>query len=183
MRKDRLESRYRIKRNAIGKDVRLFGIPALIAFALGLVLSARDGYSGLVRALWDLLGHPSTLTTLPPEQVASLSLLVVGLTICFIAVGTLRVSYSSSLVIREGHRLVTHGVYRYVRHPVYLGALTVCLSVPLYALSLPGFVAMATLVPLVLNRIRMEEQLLIDEFGDAYRTYQQSTRKLIPFLY
>jgi len=35
----------------------------------------------------------------------------------------------------------------------------------------------------VLNRIRIEERVLIDEYGDAYRAYKQATSQLIPFIY
>jgi protein-S-isoprenylcysteine O-methyltransferase Ste14 len=42
---------------------------------------------------------------------------------------------------------------------------------------------MSVLIPIVLNRIRMEERMLIEEFGDAYQAYRKATRKLIPFLY
>jgi protein-S-isoprenylcysteine O-methyltransferase Ste14 len=59
----------------------------------------------------------------------------------------------------------------------------VCIGVPVYASSLYGLLIMSALIPVVLNRIRIEERLLTDEFGDAYRTYKESTRKLIPFIY
>jgi protein-S-isoprenylcysteine O-methyltransferase Ste14 len=42
---------------------------------------------------------------------------------------------------------------------------------------------MSALIPIILNRIRMEERLLTEEFGDAYRAYVEATSKLIPFIY
>jgi protein-S-isoprenylcysteine O-methyltransferase Ste14 len=42
---------------------------------------------------------------------------------------------------------------------------------------------MSALIPIFLNRVRMEERLLSEEFGDAYRTYKEATSKLIPFIY
>ena len=42
---------------------------------------------------------------------------------------------------------------------------------------------MSALIPIFLNRIRMEERLLTEEFGDEYRAYKEATRKLIPFVY
>jgi protein-S-isoprenylcysteine O-methyltransferase Ste14 len=56
-------------------------------------------------------------------------------------------------------------------------------GVPLYAPSLNGFLVLSLLIPTILNRIRMEERMLAEEFGDAYRQYQKATRKLIPFIY
>jgi protein-S-isoprenylcysteine O-methyltransferase Ste14 len=42
---------------------------------------------------------------------------------------------------------------------------------------------MSALVPVILNRIRLEERILTEQFGDAYRTYSETTRKLIPYIY
>jgi protein-S-isoprenylcysteine O-methyltransferase Ste14 len=62
-------------------------------------------------------------------------------------------SYASTLVIREGYRLITHGIYRFTRHPVYIGVIAVCFGVPVYAASGYGFLTMSALVPIFLNRI------------------------------
>jgi len=58
-----------------------------------------------------------------------------------------------------------------------------CFGVPVYAPSLYGSFVMSALIPLLLIRIRHEEAMLIEEFGDAYRTYKEETKKLIPFVY
>ena len=175
--------RHRIVRNAIRKDLLFFGIPAILVFFSGLILSARDGYDGLLTTIWDLVRHPEHLDKLSVQNVAGLLLCVAGLTIMFVAVGTLWRFYASTLVIREGHRLITHGIYRFTRHPMYLGAIIVCISVPVYATSLYGLLAMSILIPIGLNRIRLEEKLLTEEFGEVYRRYRKATSKLIPFIY
>ena len=176
-------SRHGIVRNAIRKDVLFFGLPALLVFFFGLVVSARDGYDGLVAAIWDLARHPGNLRLLSIWKIVGLALFVVGLTVALIAVGTLRRFYLSTLVIRKDHQLITHGVYRFTRHPIYLGVLIACFGVPVYASSLYGFLTMSVLIPILLYRIRMEERMLIEEFGDAYQAYRKATRKLIPLLY
>ncbi len=176
-------SRHGIARNAIRKDVLFFALPAVIVFFAGLVVSARNGYDGLLETIWSLVRQSRSLDELSVLNVLGLLLCVVGLTIALIAVGTLRRFYASTLVIREDHRLITHGIYRLTRHPIYLGAITVCIGVPVYASSLYGFLTMSVLIPIFLNRIRMEERMLIEEFGDAYQAYREATRKLIPFLY
>jgi len=58
-----------------------------------------------------------------------------------------------------------------------------CIGVPVYAPSLYGFFIMSGLIPLFLIRIRIEEVMLIEELGDAYRSYKEETKKLIPFVY
>jgi len=59
----------------------------------------------------------------------------------------------------------------------------VCIGLPVYASSLSGLLSMSVLIPILLYRIRLEERMLTAEFGDAYRVYQQTTRKLVPFIY
>ena len=56
------------------------------------------------------------------------------------------------------------------------------IGVPVYASSLYGLLAMSALIPVVLNRIGMEERILTAKFRDAYRRYMDSTKKLIPFI-
>jgi protein-S-isoprenylcysteine O-methyltransferase Ste14 len=42
---------------------------------------------------------------------------------------------------------------------------------------------MSVLIPIFLNRIRIEEKMLNEEFGEAYQRYKEATSKLIPFIY
>jgi protein-S-isoprenylcysteine O-methyltransferase Ste14 len=56
-------------------------------------------------------------------------------------------------------------------------------GLPVYAASLYGFLTMLVLIPIFLNRIRLEEKLLTEEFQDEYQKYKKTTKKLIPFIY
>ena len=176
-------SRHRIARNAIRKDLLFFALPAIVVFFAGLVVSARDGYDGLVETIWDLVRRSRSLEELSVPNIIGLLLFVIGLAIALVAVRTLGRFYASTLVTREGHRLISHGIYRYMRHPIYFGVIMMCIGVPVYAPSLYGFFVMSALIPLFLIRIRIEEAMLIEEFGDAYRSYKEETKKLILFVY
>lgn len=149
-----------------------FLLPAAFCYFAGLGVSA-----------WDLVRRQGSLFTPSAPCFAGLALIVPGLALLLIAAATLRRSYSATLIIREDHRLITHGIYRLVRHPIYLGAIMVCIGVPVYVSSLYGIVPMSLLIPLFLHRIKVEERMLADEYGDAYRGYRKATSKLIPFLY
>ena len=96
---------------------------------------------------------------------------------------TLWRNYSGTVIIRIDHQLITHGIYRFTRNPMYLGLIMVVTGLPVYAASMYGFLVSLLLIPIILNRIRLEEELLTEEFGDAYRTYKETTNKLIPFIY
>lgn len=176
-------SRHGIVRNTIREDLIQFVIPAFVFFLGGLVVSARDGYEGLMPVLWNLVIQSGSLSTLSTQNIVGLILFLCGLTTALIAVGTLRRFYSSTLVTRKDHQLITHGVYRFTRHPIYLGVIVACMGVSMYALSWFGFATMSALIPIFLNRIRIEERMLSEEFGDDYRAYQETTSKLIPFIY
>jgi protein-S-isoprenylcysteine O-methyltransferase Ste14 len=175
--------RHGIVRNAIREDILYFALPAVLVFFAGLVVSGRDGYDGLVTKIWELVRQPGSLYLLSVQNIVGLVLLIIGLTTALVAQITLRRFYSSTLVIREDHQLITHGVYRFTRHPVYLGVIIAIIGVPVYVSSFYGLLVISALIPIFLKRIRIEERMLTDEFGDAYRTYKEATSKLIPFIY
>ena len=170
-------------RKTIRNDILFFGIPALAVFTLGLIVSGRDGYDGLLGALWKLATDPQSRSEATGWNIAGLAIFPVGLTIAIVAVCTLKRNYLSTLMTLEDHELITHGLYRYVRHTLYFGVLFAIMGVPVYAQSLYGFLVMCVLIPIFLNRIRMEEAMLTEKFGDAYEAYRKVTRKLIPFVY
>ncbi len=83
--------------------------------------------------------------------------------------------------IQEGHRVVTDGPYRVLRHPAYTGALVAVLGLALASGNLVGLVALfgCTLVG-VLYRIRVEERVLTSALGEAYTGYAAGTSRLLP---
>jgi protein-S-isoprenylcysteine O-methyltransferase Ste14 len=87
------------------------------------------------------------------------------------------------LQIVEGHRLVTDGFYKFIRHPVYIGELARNFCLPMLLSSLWGFLIMFIAMILLLFRIHIEEQMLLAAFGSEYESYQKTTKKLIPFIY
>ncbi len=149
-----------------------FALPAIIVLSAGM---------GVI--VWDLARQQGSLYMLSVQSIVVLALFVIGFTIVIVAHITLWQFYSSTLVIREDHQLITHGVYRFMRHPIYLGTIMCCIGIPVFVSSLYGFLTMLALIPVFLSRIRIEERLLTEEFGDAYRTYGETTSKLIPFIY
>jgi protein-S-isoprenylcysteine O-methyltransferase Ste14 len=110
-------------------------------------------------------------------------LIFLGLIIRIVTIGTLRKNFSTRLRIREGHTLVTNGIYHWIRHPAYLGLILIILGIPVLLSSVLGFLVMLLIVPLLLHRIKLEEAMLIGQFGDEYENYMRQTKRLIPFLY
>ena len=149
-----------------------FAPAALIVSTAGLSVSA-----------WDLIRHQESLFVHSAHNYFGIALLVAGLTIMIVAQITLFRSYSATLVIREDHKLITHGIYRFMRHPIYTGAIMGLSGIAVYATSMYGFLVLSALIPVFLIRIRLEERLLTEEFGDEYLTYKMAVNKLIPFIY
>jgi protein-S-isoprenylcysteine O-methyltransferase Ste14 len=90
-------------------------------------------------------------------------------------------NWSITLEVREKHDLVAHGVYRWVRHPMYLALLIYSLG---QALVLPNWLAGASygvaMVLLVALRLRPEERMMVEQFGKDYEAYMATTKRLIP---
>ena len=83
----------------------------------------------------------------------------------------------------DGHQLITDGLFSQIRHPLYLGFLLMLFGITIIFASLLGAVLIAISVVFILIRIRIEEEMLTQTFGEAYREYQGNTKKLIPYIY
>ncbi|MFQ5712267.1 MAG: methyltransferase family protein [Candidatus Geothermarchaeales archaeon] len=70
-----------------------------------------------------------------------------------------------------------------MRHPAYLGSLLLSPGIPLIFSSFYGFLLILWIIPCFLYRIRIEESMLLEKFGDEYREYMKETKKIIPFIY
>ena len=89
--------------------------------------------------------------------------------------------WSVTLELRENHRLITQGVYRYVRHPMYaalfLYSIGQALVLPNWIVGPLNFVAFGILFAF---RIRAEERMMLETFGDEYAAYMARTKLLVP---
>lgn len=112
------------------------------------------------------------------------ALLVFGISIRWTAIRTLGRLFTGAVTIKHDHVLVRRGLYRYVRHPSYSGALIAHLGLGLSFVSWVSL-ALSTIPFLVatIYRIRVEEHALRQTFGEAYVTYSEETWRLIPWLY
>jgi protein-S-isoprenylcysteine O-methyltransferase Ste14 len=93
-------------------------------------------------------------------------------------------SWSVTLEIRDRHALVTNGLYRHLRHPMYsafwLWALAQVLLLPNWIAGPAGLVGFGTLF---FCRVGPEEQMMLEAFGDEYRAYMARTKRIIPGIY
>ncbi len=107
--------------------------------------------------------------------------LIAGLWVFYRSHADLGTNWSVSLELREGHKLVTSGVYEHIRHPMYTGILLIAVA---QALLLPNWLAgpscLAAFLLMLTFRLGPEERMMRDRFGDAYVSYARRTRRLVP---
>lgn len=93
-------------------------------------------------------------------------------------------NWSISLEVREGHELVTRGVYARVRHPMYAALLLYSLG---NALVVPNWLAgpsyAVSMLLVFAFRLAPEENLMRERFGAEYDAYRARTKRLIPFVW
>jgi protein-S-isoprenylcysteine O-methyltransferase Ste14 len=114
-------------------------------------------------------------------RAASVVVLTTGVAIRVTAIVSLGKSFSANVAILETQTVHRAGLYRFVRHPSYLGLLLVFLAIGLHAgnwLSLAFGVIPTTAA--LLWRIHIEEAALNDAFGGDYAAYCRSTKRLVP---
>lgn len=106
-----------------------------------------------------------------------------GLALLWWCHDTLGANWQPDIAIRREHRLITHGPYRLIRHPMYLSFILLGLGMALTAAN--WAMAFFTCLPPViayLRRSKQEEELLEETFGEAYRAYKDRTGSLFPKL-
>ncbi|WP_407169984.1 protein-S-isoprenylcysteine O-methyltransferase [Bradyrhizobium sp. ORS 111] len=93
-------------------------------------------------------------------------------------------NWSVSLDVREGHQLITDGIYRRIRHPMYsafwLWASAQALLLPNWVAGFSGLVGFGILF---FGRVAREERMMLETFGDGYRAYMARTGRIFPLVF
>lgn len=150
---------------------------SMIISAVGL------GYIPLVWIFTDFLdGYDYTQNTM--LLVMGAGLLLVSLRLFRLTHKALGKMWSHSLDLREGHKLVTSGIYEKVRHPMYTAfwvwAIGAAFLLPNWVAGFSGLIGFGTLFFL---RVGQEEDMMKAEFGDEYEAYMKRTKKVFPGIY
>jgi len=106
---------------------------------------------------------------------------VIGLWLFYRSHADLGANWSVTLEVRDRHRLITQGIYRRVRHPMYTALLLYGIA---HALVIPNWVAgpsnLVAFAVLFALRVRAEERMMLEQFGDEYTAYMARTKRLVP---
>lgn len=119
----------------------------------------------------------------PPSAVRLLGLILAaaGLWLFWRSHVDLGAYWSPVLEIREEHVLISDGVYRRVRHPMYAALVLITAAQACFLHNwIAGPAGLITFLILYRVRVRPEEAMMEQSFGDAYRDYYSRTGRLVP---
>ena len=90
-------------------------------------------------------------------------------------------SWTPTLGLREDHKLVTDGIFKYIRHPMYAAHILWAIAQPLILTNwIAGF---SFIIPQVLQywfRVADEEKMMLEGFGEEYQSYMSRTGRIFP---
>ena len=119
-----------------------------------------------------------------PLALLGLFLAAVGILVRLWAMRTLGKFFTMPITVRPDHRVVREGPYRWLRHPAYTGNFLIGVGLPLILGTVVGFALSFLFCAVVyVHRIRIEEGVLLQQLGEAYREYSRTTSRLLPRIY
>lgn len=113
-----------------------------------------------------------------------LIIILSGMIFRFYSIWILGKYFTVDVTIRENHKLIDLGIYRLIRHPSYLGSIISFIG---FGLSINNWLSLIIIsfcvTMAMLFRIKIEENLLIAQFGQDYTEYQKSTYRSFTWIY
>lgn len=148
-----------------------------------MVMSATG--MGIVPTIWVFTGFPESFDYQPMPLI-----IIVGALVSIFALYLFRKTHKAlgamwafSLDVRECHKLVTEGIYKRVRHPMYSAFwLWTIAQAMLLSNWMAGFSSVVGFGALYFMRVGQEEAMMRQEFGEEYDSYVATTGRIIPKL-
>lgn len=146
--------------------LRLFGFSMWLGVWIYMINPAWMSWSALELPLW--------------VRWTGVGMVILAIPLIHWMFSSLGKNATDTVAIRERHSLVTHGPYRYVRHPMY--SLSFLYFIGYSLLAANWFIGTTGLIALVMLMVRtpVEEAKLEEAFGDEYRMYASRTARFIP---
>ena len=111
-------------------------------------------------------------------------LVVIGTGMCILARYALHTNWTGAAEyqIKNKHTLITHGIYQYIRHPIYAGMGIAFIGSEMVVGSYL-FISMFAFFIVAYVQGKREEKLLIAHFGNKYTDYMKHSKMLVPFIF
>ncbi len=132
------------------------------------------------------VGQDLAASVLPREAwmvFAGAALVAAGLLFAVWARFTIGANWSGTVTVKQDHVLVRNGPYALARHPIYTGLLAAFLGTAIAIDAWRGVVAFVLVTLGFLRKMQIEEEFMVETFGDEYRRYQSWTAALVPFVW
>ena len=119
-----------------------------------------------------------------PRAIVWIGVVIFLLAYCLFGEVLRENQYLSRVIeVQEDQTVVDTGLYGIVRHPMYTATVLLFLSMPLVLNSLISFIIMMAYIPIIVKRIKNEEEVLEQELK-GYKEYKQKVKyRLIPFIW
>jgi protein-S-isoprenylcysteine O-methyltransferase Ste14 len=150
---------------------------------------------GTIRIIWITIGIANSMGILAAifirlpvssniiVQYCGILIIISGMILRFVSIMTLGRFFTVDVTIRTDHKIKKDGVYRLIRHPSYTGSIISFIG---FGISLNNWISLFVItVPVIIamfNRIKIEENLLIKQFGSEYQKYMKKSYRLIPWI-
>ena len=109
--------------------------------------------------------------------------IVMGFLGFFISTGSIllfRINKTTMIPFQDPSFLITNGIYKYTRNPMYLGMLFVQFGIAIYFGSISPFIIPFLFIPIMNNRIIQHEEVMLEkQFGESYIIFKNSVRRWI----
>lgn len=113
-----------------------------------------------------------------------MALAVLGFVIRIHSILTLKQYFTYSVAKVENHKIIETGLYKFIRHPGYLGQFIIFIGI---STSISNWLSiLLMLIPVTFGyiyRIKVEERFMLEQLGEDYLNYQERTKRLIPMIY
>lgn len=114
--------------------------------------------------------------------LAGLAATLAGMAFCYWARAILGRNWSANVTLKQEHQLVRRGPYSFVRHPIYTGLLFALLGTAFVYGHARSFIAVLLAGFGWWLKLRVEEQFMLQQFGEQYARYRREVRALVPFV-
>lgn len=130
--------------------------------------------------------HPFGPVAMPrTTQSKSIGVAICSLGLC-VAIWSRKIlgaEWSQDVELKQGHKLVERGPYRFMRHPVYTGHLLMGLGTAIASGLVVAFVGLASFAAGFWIKLNQEERLLLRGFPNEYPAYKARVKALIPYIF